>query len=303
MELLISTSIAMVLASVATTAYIQLSRAVARAEARMAMFSSAQRLYTQLHRILASVQPSCAMVVKTVANGEVRFIFMRAIEDEWDFVPPANDTIKNSTTNPDLVWEEWVWLRSTQTLRMASSSRGTPTYPGRYFISGSFTPAGVNYSGKAFYAVPQPRRTLDPVDPTDAATNSLNDNIYFPNSASPAVSLANPKGDIGDFTDLENGLVPVLKQVSDLSFELITHDGTSIIVDDSATTAPPRVFQGVWPDGRLAPTLSAAPAFATSDLARRPRTLRLRFTLSDSRAGVASTFSFSFALPGLSPTP
>lgn len=296
LELLISAGIAMVLASVATTAYIQFSRMVARAEARMAMFSSAQRLYIQLSQAFSSIQPSCAMVVSTTSNTEIRLIFMRAKEDVWDFDRP---TAPRDWINSDLTWQELVWDRGSQTLKSAVNSAGTASRPVRSFVAAAGSLG--TFSGKTFNVLPQPRRELDPLNPINSPTKGLNDNIYFPNSATPAVSVVNPAADIGDYTDLENNLVPVLTRMSDLSFEMICHDGSTVTIDDSATTAPPRVFQGVWLDGRMASTLTAAPAFATSEVAKRPKLLRMRFTLNEPKIGFSSTFSFTFGLPALSP--
>lgn len=293
-ELLVSTGIAMALASLATTAFIQLSKTVARMEARMAMHTSAQRLYTQLNRTFACMQQSCAFVARSTLDTDVRLIFMRAREQEWNYGQAG----PGETINPDLVWEEWVWTRADQTLRVGANT------PQRSFqVGGSFSPAGVNYQTRTFIATPQPRRTLTVADPTGSAAGGLNDNIYFPNGSTPAVSQANANDDIGDFTELERNLMPVLDRVSDLSFEIITHDGTAVTLDDSASTVPPRVFQGVWLDGRMAASLSAAPAYATSELAKRPRLLRMRFTMTDAKLKITCPFSFSFALPGLAATP
>lgn len=298
-ELLISTALAMMLAGVVTTAFFKFRNLAARAESRMAMHAAAQRLFTQLHRTMAGIQPTCAFIASTTSGSEVRLVFMRAKEHNWDFMIPTT----SSAVNGDLVWEEWVWQRGTSTLKMATNSIGTPSAPGRQFSSGSFAPGSVNYNGKTFYVVPQPRRSVDTTAPLTSTSNGLNDNIYFPDTSVPPVSKASPSGDIGDYTDLENNLVPVSDQMSDLSFEIVSHDGTSTVVDDSATTSPPRVFQGVWLDGRLAPTLDAAPVYAGSDLAKRPRLVRMRFTLTDSKLGVSCPFTFSFLLPDLSARP
>ncbi len=305
-ELLICSAIAMVLAGFCVSTFYQFRKVVVRAESRQAMYGTAQNTYAYLQRTLSSVQQSCAFAVTRVQRdvlldpdpGEIRVAFMRGKEsiDSFRGFDSANKVFS------DLTWELWVWNRANQTLSIANNSIGDATNPGRAFQSGAFSPAGVSYNGKWFHVTPQARRTLNPADPFGAGAGSLDDNILFPNAS--GVSMASPLGDIGDYTDLVNNLAVVLENVSDLSFELVTHSGAVHVVDDSAAAAP-LVFQGVWLDGRLAPTLTAAPIYATSDLARRPRLLRLRYTVTDPRwrndaAPLSTTFSFSFALPGLS---
>jgi type II secretory pathway pseudopilin PulG len=181
-ELMISTALALAMLSLATTAFFRFRAISERAETRLAIHTSAQRLYTQLQRTFACVQPSCAFVVRTTAGSEIRLVFMRAKEHNWDFMIPSN----TSVVNPDLVWEEWVWTRADGTLRNAASSAGTASSPGRSFSSGSFSPAGVNYSGQTFRTTPQPRRTLDTADPFHAANGGLDDNMLFPAGPYPA---------------------------------------------------------------------------------------------------------------------
>jgi hypothetical protein len=55
----------------------------------------------------------------------------------------------------------------------------------------------------------------------------------------------------------------------------------------------------------MANTLEAAPVWSGSAVSKRPQLLRLRFTLVDQlkRPDLSFTFSFSFALPGLSHGP
>jgi len=288
-ELLISTALAMILAGVAMTAFYRFRNIIARTEARMAMHASAQRLYTRLHASFSCLQPTCAIAARTTTGSEVRLVFMRAKENTFDFLSPAK---AGDFVASDLTWEEWVWSRGDRTLRTASNTIGTASSPGRSFASGSFSPLGINYSGKTFWVLPQPRRRLDPADPFA----TLDDNILFPDAS--GVSRANATDDLGDFADLERNLAPALAEVSDLSLELVARDGSVVVLDDSASAV--HAIQGVWPDGRLAPTLAAAPAYATSEVAKRPRLVRLRLTLENRPLELSSTFSFSFALPDLS---
>lgn len=311
LELMISSALALLMAGLSISAFIQTRKMVQRAEARLAMYASAQRLHTYLNRTLASLQQSCVVVgFSTVATrsgdatdpGMLKLVFMRGKEHLWDFAPPDTTALADAAVTGDLVWEELEWRRATGALRSGASSQGTPAAPGRWFTptASSFVRNGINYGGQRFTVAPRPRRR---VDPTSMATvvNGLNDDLLFPDGSAVPVSAANAIDDVGDLTDAERNLAPLLERVSDLSLQIVAHDGTVSDLTDGATRNPPLVLQGVWLDGRLAPTLDAAPAFAGSDLAKRPRLLRLRFTLVDDlrRPDLSCTFSFSFALPGL----
>ena len=295
-ELMVCTALAMLMAGVAISAFVQTRKLVERSEARLAIYTSAQRLYTHLNRTFASVQQTCALVVRSTSGspGTVQLVFMRAKESNSNFGTPVA-----SAVNPDLVWEQWVWTRSTATLKRSASSDN------RSFKSGTFTPSGVDYSGKTFQVAPQPRRVLDPANPLTQTMPfsgpNLDDNVLFPNGSN--VSKASAAGDLSDWGDLSANLVPVLDQVTDLSLEIVANDGSVLPVDDSTNAT--RVFNGTWPDGRLAAGLGTIPDLVTqypaSDVAKRPKLIRMRLTLADQRkaAGLSCTFSFSFALPGL----
>lgn len=311
LELMISTALAMLMAGLSISAFIQTRKMVQRAEARLAMYASAQRLHTYLNRTLSSVQQSCVFVgFSTAATrsgdatdpGVVKLVFMRGKEHLWDFTPPDSSSIEGAAVTSDLVWEELEWRRATGALRSGASSQGTSAAPGRSFTptASSFVRNGIDYGGKRFIVAPKPRRRVDPTS-TATVVNGLNDDLLFPDGSAVPVSLANATDDVGDLSDAERNLAPLLERVSDLSLQIVAHDGTVTDLTDGATRNPPLVLQGVWLDGRLAPTLDAAPAFVASDLAKRPRLLRLRFTLVDDlrRPGLSCTFSFSFALPGL----
>lgn len=306
---MISTALGMLLAGLTVTAFYHFRKSVNRSEDRLAMCSSAQNIYVYMQRILASAQHSCAFVVTRIQRsagitpdpGEIRIVFMRGKEEVSSFRTMENTSRENEYIRNDLTWELWVWKRSDQTFSIGTNSIGGTAQGGRSFVSGDFSPAGVNYNNQRFFVTPQPRRTLNATDPFTANPGGLDDNILFPGAG--GLSMANPTQDVGDYTDLKNNLTTVLSDVSDMSFDILTFDGTTYVIDDQSS-APPVVLNGVWLDGRLAPTLTAAPIYSTSDLTKRPRILRLRFTLNHpkwkhSSAPLASTFSFSFAMPGL----
>jgi len=302
-ELLVATAIAMAMAGLATSALIQVRKMIIRAEATLTMNTQALSIYSQLDRQLGALQQSCALVVTSTATtgttgGEVRLIFMRGKDDLYDFsFAPPSPTPMNS----DLVWQEWDWQQGAQAVYAASST------PNRSFApTASFKPDNASdYKGFTFETVPQPRRVLSGTAPTMADPGGLDDNLWFRDFSSSAGSLASAS-DIGDYTDLQNNLVPcTVSTVSDWSLQLVAHNGAVTTIDDSTTST--LVIPGVWLDGRMVPAtgvntkLSSAVDFADSPLPLRPRVLRLRFTLTDTTAVISRTFSFSFALPGLSP--
>jgi len=133
---------------------------------------------------------------------------------------------------------------------------------------------------------------------------TLNDNLLFPvDPAQPTASRAG-SGDYGDAQDLTNRLGLVLTHVAQLAWQLVAVDGSVITCDDSSSATVVR--NGVWLDGRLAPSLSTpvTPAVvAASDLATRPRLVRLRYTVSDPVSARSQVFSLSFATPGCAGIP
>lgn len=288
-ELLISMGISMVLAGLTTTAFLHIRSAVNRAEARLTMHASAQALYTHWHRSFSSLAPNCAVLVQSTATsgpatGEVSITFMRGKESTEDF-----NWWVTRLGNSDLLWEQWTWKRGD---KMLYSSVNRPVRS--YTITKPFTLAGADYKDRKFESIPQPRRWLDPANPTA----TLDDNIYFPDPGVPGGSLANPQ-DMGDYTDLLRERRPALDQVTDFAIQMVAQDGTTDTISDGTTTT--LVRQGVWNDGRLATPLTAAQNFVGSDVAKRPRVVRLRFTLTEQRSKLTQTFAFSFALPGMQP--
>lgn len=278
-EVLVAMALAMLLMGMSLEAFFQIRQLVKRTEARMAMYQSAQVIYTKLYQSLGAAMQHCAFVVLSDANG-IQLIYMRGKEDVGDW-----RLWERTRINTDLVWEGWRWSKLTAILSQGSSR------PQRSF----------SYRGQAYDALPQPRRFLDPVDPL----STLDDNRYFPHAVTAV------PGDYGDYSDLTDQLVPVLGQVSDLTIQIVAQDGTIDTVSTAAPAAPVTlVRQGVWMDGRVGPALSATPTaamYATSEIAKRPKIVRVLFTLTDSatdpRADLTQTFSFSFALPGLAAAP
>jgi hypothetical protein len=307
-ELLVSTALASLLTAVCISAFQQGRANIERAESRVRMHANAQTLYAFMEHSLSSLMQDTAIVTASTQStgpgtGDVTLLFMHGKEDELDWMWLQQQTWQNS----DHEWEVWQWSAATQNLSVGTSSFN------RYFAlpsSGtpfSFKPNGPDdYAGQGFLNLDQPRRTLSATNPW----LDLDSNVYFPSPGS-TVSLASI-GDVGDWTDLNTNLAPVLTHVSDFSYQLVLGDSTFTTIDDTTTTL--HEIDGSWLDGRIDTATAAAAApnyqfpllfpdtrtyFPTSAIAHRPRLLRVRFTLTDPVVAVSQTFSFSFALPGL----
>jgi prepilin-type N-terminal cleavage/methylation domain-containing protein len=310
LELMVSITIASLMATLAMTAFLQVRSLVNRAESRIAMHAAAQTIYAALHRSFSSAAPGCAMVLSSTqvttdpvtgkaTGGDVTLVFMHAKEDTNDWEWGGGSVTVPIEVQSDLLWEQWRWQAATQTLSSGTSN------PCR-----QFSVPRPNYHVQPMDALPQPRRALNA---TDAATLrlALDDNLYFPSTtasgSAPAFTFSTASsGDVGDYEELQANAMPALTQVSAFAVQVLTHDGTVIpapqgVVDGSATTFTQ--FKGVWQDGRLTDVLTAPQVYAGSAAALRPETIRVRFTLTDARVGLSTTFSYSFALPGASPYP
>lgn len=298
-EVLISTSLCLVIASAAASCYFKVVSLVRRTEARVAMHADAQSVYGSLHRVFCATEQHCAMVFQSTQSdgsgsatdpGSWRVIFMHGKEnnEDWQW---AN---QSQNDNADLVWETWTWRAGSQSLLSATSTPRRTCY-----LSSSFAPSGgVDFNNTTFSYLPQPRRYLSPTLPEV----TLDDNILFPGPATtyPIPSLANTQ-DYGDMQDLDNNLATVLSHVVASSLQMVAMDGSVLTLDDHSTATT--VLQGVWMDGRLAAQLGQPQTFAGSDLALRPRLIRLCYSVNDPHSGLTQTFSFSFPMPGMSGPP
>jgi len=308
-ELLVSTALASLLTAVCISAFQQGRANIERSEARVRMHASVQVAYANMQHAISSLMNDCAVVTASTqatgpGTGDVTLVFMKGKENEYDWIW----TNQSSWSNNDLEWMAWRWQAATQQLCVATSS------PQRFFtIGSSYKPDGNNdYKGQQFINVDQPRRTLSATNPWA----DLDNNVYFPSATSASESAAAWGTDIGDWTDLGNHFQPALVHVSDFSYQIMRVDGTTKTVDDTATTVDEH--DGVFLDGRIAtdtnpadpnvgfpllsPTANEA-AFPGSAINRRPRLLRIRFTLTDPTSGVSQNFAFSFQFPGFAGPP
>lgn len=326
-ELLVCTGIAMAIAAVALSAFTQVRSAIARSEALLGLHQEALTIYTTLEAAFASAQQSCAVVVDQ-EPGRVALIFMRSKEQKDDYPSflDGNTSVGNRLNySTQLVWEMWEWRRSTASIHAACNrpmQKNLFKYGARTFTPPAVFANGQDYRNRTFWTFPQPRRYLDPNDPLggpspapDPLISRLDDNIWFPDPAAPDQSLVRigttpHPGDIGDYTDLKRATTaPAFRNVTDWSFQIIKHDDSlaPLLVKEDGTTSH-TVLQGVWLDGRLGTggdrslaELGPVQDPVGSDLAHRPRLLRLRFTLTEPDSGVSQSFFFAFSWPGLAP--
>lgn len=290
-ELLISLAIGLLLVSVAFASFRTVRKTVERTSARLDMHQRAAVAYRGLRADLSAQMPDCAMFIRsiiddptttTVDETALELVFMRGkIDiDNWNW---GNQSTGDD--NSDMVWAQWRWAKATATL-----SAGVNRWQ-RGFTNGIDWPAPSgpstnNMKDKSFYLVPLPLRELDPIDPW----KTLDLNVVRTDPAK-----RDPE-DLGDGEDLQHETRPVVHQVTACTMELVMADGSAHTYDGS--TKHTDVFKGIPMDGKLTDT-----DFTKSEIARRPRLLRLRFTLRDARLDLEQSFSFSLQLPGVLPGP
>jgi prepilin-type N-terminal cleavage/methylation domain-containing protein len=310
-EVMMAVTIAVVIVALATSVVFQIRKMSDRASARMAMARRSALVHSQLMQRVAAAAPSQAMVLEW-KGGRLRLLFMRGLVDvnDWDLSQDEGNNDTNldfgfwPTFSSDQVWELWEWSRDEHVLRSASSRTMR-----RFTLTGQSI-GGITYGNHYFAALPQPRRTLQATTWRD----ELNSNLLFPDySSATSDRLAGRRGmvdgDVGDWTDLSDRLVPVLsgdssdRQVAadpttwdgvvDFALRVESVDGSihQLSQDDVDTTI---VIQGSRCDGvTTGITDVTAPG-------SRPALLKLCWTLRDRRSGLSMPFSYSLPFPALS---
>jgi Tfp pilus assembly protein PilE len=204
-ELLVSSAIAMLLAGLAAVAFLEIRKAIQRAEIQMALNDEAQAIYMAMEASFACAQQSCAITIyseqrsspapppelTSTDTGAIQLIFMAARENKDNFQTGSTSGNTNyqrwqTWDRGQLCWETWRWQRATGTLHVARSRlmrRSIFDQDARYFTTAKapdlpaspaapFYPdkpagaGGVGYDATAgFRTVAQPRRYLDPAHP------------------------------------------------------------------------------------------------------------------------------------------
>ncbi|MBN8525219.1 MAG: prepilin-type N-terminal cleavage/methylation domain-containing protein [Planctomycetes bacterium] len=309
-EVMMAVAIAMAMVALASGVVFQIRKMSDRASARLAMSRSSALVHGQLAQRIAAAAPGQAMVLEWRA-GRMRLLFMRGVVDvnDWEYSRDAGNNDNNadfgfwSTFSSDLVWELWEWSRADHVLRSATTRNQ------RSFRLRGESVGGISYGDHFFAALPQPRRTLQ------AATwrDELNGNLLFPDYSRAATDrLAGRRGlvpgDVGDWTELSDRLVPVLsgsssdRQVAadpstwdgvvDFAIRIETVDGTVHEMTQESVDST-IVIQGTRCDG-----VSTGIADATVP-GRRSALLKLCWTLRDRRSGLSMPYSYSLPFPAL----
>ncbi len=319
-ELLVSVGICTALAAAAATAFVQIRTMVQRRDVLLGMHRSAETLHQQLTQRLSQTMQQGAFVVDAsnvvrggVSQPTVRLLYLRGKEQVNDWgVHFAGGTFSSGAwfrENTDLYWELWEYRPEEQALYSACSSRQRS-----FTITAAFGAPGANLTGQAFSILPRPRRTLA----SPAWWVTLDDNRLFPNATTPSLSDAHPD-DIGDWTELQRGLRPVVTGLSEFAIAVEAQRPAAAAISgdplfraswDLATrtasstgSSAALVLGGIRQDGQVPDLVGRKPdttgwVWADSAAARRPRLLRLRWTHADAQTGIRQTFSHSFVMPG-----
>lgn len=290
-ELLISLAIGLLLVSVAFAGFRQVRKTVDRSTARLDMHQRAAVAYRGLRADLSAQMPNCAMFIRSLIDDPttpdvdetaVEVVFMRGKIDIDNWSWGSQSTLDN---NSDMVWAQWRWTKSSGTLA-AGVNRWQRKFTNQIDWQPPSGPATNNLNGKSFTVIPLPLREVDTIDPW----KSLDLNVIRTDP-----TKRDPE-DLGDGEDLRHETRPVIHQVTACTVQLVMSDGSARTYDGSLPTTD--VFKGIPMDGKLVDA-----DFAKSAIARRPRLLRLRFTLRDPRLDLDQSFSYSLQLPGVLPGP
>jgi len=294
-ELLISMAIGLLLVSMAFAAFQQTKKTIDRAEARLAMHQRMRSVAGAMRDECAAQMPNSAMFVRATpatatAGASLSLVFMRGKVDidNWDWTQQATYAY-----NSDQVWCQWRFVGPLDARHTGQLQSGANDWRRAFQLAQSWKEPLLNkvdYQWKTFYNTPKPRRWLDPANPW----LTLDDN-----------QLGTPSpDDLGDGTELNRQTRQVIDQVTECVYELVFADGSAQSYDGSVARTD--VYQGLPMDGAI-PKLPSGDTplarFKASEIARRPRLLRVRLTLTDLRLDLHQSFSFSIALPGLLPGP
>jgi len=280
-ELLVSTSLILVVVTVATTASVQMLTLTRRLQARLALDAAAATVHTRLGGEVTSMHPCAAVWLSSSASAKsVELVFMRMAYSTLDFptvVLPALGNGKRMNTTEQF-WTRWFWRFDTRELRISASQ------PVRFFriandqardywkIPGGSRMLGSWFS--TFVSIPQIQRDTGTAAAPDSPQALLDGNAWQSGEAR----------DVGDYQDLLLNSRTLLAGCTDLSIELSNLDGTTKRADGGA-------------DLQWAAPGSYVDAQDQGGLTARPSLVRLRFTLTDEKTGAVGTYSLSFSTP------
>lgn len=286
-ELLIAMSLVTLIGIGASTTLLQLHSLTRRVQALQLLHSQARIIYERFSAEVAGLQQTGACFVTCTAgtSGGLEVVFLGSKYDALDFTI-AGAAGRYIRGTGDLVWTRWYWNGVRQELQVARSA-GAREFtadvswgPGPGMDFGTSTakiPSNVA-APSPFRNLPSPQRVVA-ADRTPATT--LDRNAYGTGSS----------GDLGDYAELVQRSIPIASGVTAFRCDVVAQKPSESFIGD------PEAGSGAfWADGiRVDSQVQAG----NTDFDRRPRILRVRFTLTEPRSGVAETFTFSFPAPAL----
>jgi prepilin-type N-terminal cleavage/methylation domain-containing protein len=270
-ELMIAMALTSLVATAAITGILQMQVMTRRAEALMGMHDTARIIYERMSADIAAMQQTgCWFVTCTASSptvpGTLEIVFLRAKYDQNEF--SLKDSYGTAApTVSDLTWTRWAWNGPASQITVASN----PAY--RTFTTAAGTP---------YATLPTPQQFTNNAAGTATPAAVLNRDAYGTGAAA----------DVGDYQDLLNRAVPIAINCTAFRCDVVTQAAANSFSANPATGT--LVFSG---DGmRIDGLVNSG---ATADFGRRPRLIRIQFTLADNNLGISNTFSYSFQAPGL----
>lgn len=315
-ELLVAVALGMAIIAMAWTAFVRAGTSTTRATARVDLHATAAVCREYLNDDLGNLAPTIAFFARStpqvaatdpdgtpIRTDTVELLFMRTVTRLGS--ETTGDT--GQQCKSEFRWVRWRFVRTWRQsggawLPVAGRLYRSASTPAREFTTlATWTPPAplvdpipanlpwTDYKGARFLNLPRPLR--------DASQGiaSLDNNRY--GIADAVVDhRGSAMGDIGDLQDLDlpaNDRL-VTARVRDLAIGWVDAGGSQVAVTSSA--AADRRIDGLYLD-------ITGPAHNPylSEIARRPRVVRVAFNLDDPAAGVSQDFCFSIATPGLQP--
>jgi type II secretory pathway component PulJ len=305
-ELLVSITLGMILIALAWSAFVKCKDAAARTSLRVDLHTSASAYRELMQRDFANFSPATALfarstpgvIVGTDKVDTVEIVFMRSIH-------PLRTQYNESIAQQFMADYHWIRWRFKRTWRQVAGvwkvydhtlyrSQSTPnrrwnavqTIAGSSYDdpTGGIKPNGADSGGLLYINIPRPLRDAS------AGIPALDFNTY--NTPAASIVAGSGTGDIGDLTDLDRNELAASSRVRDFMVGWVDAGGNLVTV--ASDTAADQRIDGLYMDV-LGPSGNA---YATQ-LAKRPRVMRITMNLAE--ANVSQDFSFSIATPGLPP--
>lgn len=310
-ELLVAVALGMLVVGLAWTAFLRAGASTARATARVDLHASAAVVREFLQRDVGCMSPTVACFVRSLPGAvggatrrdTVELLFMRMV----DRLTSETAGTSREQHKSELTWVRWRFVRAWSQDGAGWKPAGGALYrssstPAREFatLATWTTPASLqdpiansapwsHYGGRLWLNLPRPIR--------DAAhgVDALDGNRY---GVAPA-HIGTARGDmtdIGDLADLdrEGNERLVSSRIRDLALGWVDAGGSAHQVLSSAA-ADHRI------DGLHMDVTGPAGNAYLAQIARRPRVVRIAFSMQDEASGVVQDFSFSAAAPGMPP--